>query len=124
MPIHWLQTKDRVGQASLTSKYITLNSVASLPFRSAYKVQVGVDDGGNIVIAALSKERALRGDLDEGALLNILYRKSYSRICSTELMRAIAAATGLVLTQAAQAYETSWDEKEGNLTIMVRKGGR
>lgn len=121
MGIHWFEAKERVGQASLTCNYITLNSVASLPFQYAYKVQVGVDEEGNIAISSLSKERVLRGDLDEYALQNISYKKSYSRICSTELMRQVADETGLVLTETAQSFETVWDDKENIMTVRIKK---
>jgi len=121
MGIHWFAAKERVGQASLTCNYITLNSVASLPFQYAYKVQVGVDEEGNIAVASLSKERVLRGDLDEYALQNISYRKSYSRICSTELMRQIAEETGLVLTETAQSFETSWNDRDNIMIIRLKK---
>lgn len=121
MGIRWFAAKERVGQASLTSNYITLNSVASLPFQYAYKVQVGVDEEGNIAVSSLSKERVLRGDLDEYALQNISYKKSYSRICSTELMRQIAEETGLVLTETAQSFETAWNDRDNIMIIRLKK---
>ena len=52
MSITWFDTKERKGQASLTVSYITLNAQARVPFDYAYKVQVGVDEKGNIVVAA------------------------------------------------------------------------
>ena len=63
MAITWFDAKERSGQASLTASYITLNAQARVPFDYAYKVQVGVDETGNVVIAPLSKETVLRGDL-------------------------------------------------------------
>lgn len=122
MGIHWFEARERVGQASLTESYITLNSVAALPFRYAYKVQVGVDEKKNVMVAFLSKERVLRGDLDEYALENISVKKSYARVCSRELMKEIARETGLSLDATAISFETSWDDVKNILTIKTGKG--
>src|SRR5574344_1098765 len=119
MGIHWFDARERQGQASLTESYITLNSIAAVPFEYAYKVQVGVSEEGNVVISPLSKERVMRGDLDEYTLQNISLKQSYSRICSRELMRQIEGETGLKLGKSAQSFETSWDEGKNLLTIKV-----
>jgi hypothetical protein len=123
MAIHWFDRKERLGQAALTENYITLNAQASVPFEFAYKVQVGVSDDKDVVIAPLAKERVLRGDLDEYTLQDITLKKSYARICSRELMRSISKETGLSLTSTAQNYETSWSEADNLLTVHVKKGG-
>jgi len=122
MKITWFDAKERTGQASLTANYITLNALASVPFAYAYKTQVGVDEKGNIVIQPFSKERVLRGDLDESRLQDIALKKSYSRICGRELMRSIAKAAHLTLKVQAQAYETEWKEEENLLLIKTGKG--
>jgi hypothetical protein len=122
MKITWFDAKERTGQASLTANYITLNALASVPFAYAYKVQVGVDEKGNIAVQPLSKERVLRGDLDEYQLQDIALKKSYSRICGRELMRSIAKAAHLTLDSQAKAYETEWKEEENLLLIKTGKG--
>jgi hypothetical protein len=122
MKITWFDAKERAGQASLTASYITLNAQASVPFAYAYKVQVGVDEKGNIVVQPLSKERVLRGDLDEYQLQDIALKKSYARICGRELMRSIAKAASLSLDNQAKAYETEWKEAENLLLIKTGKG--
>jgi len=124
MPIQWFEAKEREGQASLTSHYITLNTVASVPFQLAYKVQVGLDEKGNIVIEPLSKERVDRGDLDEYALQDISLKKSYSRISSVSLLRHIAETTGLTLNETVHSYKTWWNERENMLIIMIKEGGK
>jgi hypothetical protein len=121
MGITWFDSKEREGVASLYDNNITLNVEASVPFEYAYRVKVGVDEKKNIVIAPLSKERVLRGDLDEYSLLEIAYKKSYSRICSTSLMKRIAEESGLSLSKEAQRFPTSWDEEANLLTIHVAK---
>jgi hypothetical protein len=123
MGITWFDSKEREGVASLYDNNITLNVEASVPFEYAYRVKVGVDEKKNIVIAPLSKERVLRGDLDEYSLLEIAYKRSYSRICSTSLMKRIAAETGLTLSKEAKRFATSWDEDDNLLTIHLDKEG-
>jgi hypothetical protein len=122
MKITWFDAKEREGQASLTLSYITLNALASVPFHYAYKVQVGVDEKGNVVVQPLSKERVLRGDLDEYQLQDIALKKSYARICGRELMRSIAKAAQLELNEQAQSYPTEWNENENLLLIKTGKG--
>lgn len=122
MKITWFDAKEREGQASLTLSYITLNALASVPFQFAYKVQVGVDEVGNVVVQPLSKERVLRGDLDEYQLQDIALKKSYSRICGRELMRSIAKAAHLELNEQAKSYPTEWNETENLLLIKTGKG--
>jgi hypothetical protein len=124
MEIHWFDSKERSGQASFTQNYITLNSVASIPFEYAYRVKVGVDAEKNVVIEPLSKERVLRGDLDEYQLQSLSFKKSYTRIASTALMRAIAEETGLSFDRNTLSFPTSWDEKENLLTVKLTKGGK
>jgi len=122
MKITWFDAKEREGQASLTLSYITLNALASVPFQFANKVQVGVDEAGNVVVRPLSKERALRGDLDEHQIQDIALKKSYSRICGRELMRSIAKAAQLELNEQAKSYPTEWNENENLLLIKTGKG--
>jgi hypothetical protein len=121
MGILWFDSKEREGVASLYDNNITLNVEASVPFEYAYRVKVGVDEKKNIVISPLSKERVLRGDLDEYSLLEIAYKKSYSRICSTSLMKRIAEKTGLPLSKEALRFATSWDEEANLLTIHLER---
>ena len=50
MEVKWFNAKDKEGVASFYLTNIDLNIVASVPFQYAYRVQVGVDDKGNIII--------------------------------------------------------------------------
>lgn len=119
MKITWLNAKEREGLASLYNTNITLNTVASIPFEYAYRVQVGIDEQGNVVIQPLSKERVTRGDLDEYAIQKIALKKSYARISSTDIMKKIDNALQLHLSESPQKYQTEWDEKENILTILT-----
>jgi hypothetical protein len=121
MPITWFSLKDKTGTASFYATNITLNTTASVPFEYAYRVQVGMDEKGNIVIEPLSKERVIRADLDDYAIQIIAIKKTYSRISSTPLMKRISEALGIELNDSAQKFETTWDEKENILTIHTGK---
>ena len=123
MAIKWFSAKEKVGTASFYTTNITLNTIASVPFQYAYRVQVGIDDDNNIVIEPLSKERVIRGDLDEYAIQKISIRNTYSRISSTSLMSRISEAIGVEFSDSPIKYETKWDEKENILTILINKGG-
>ncbi|MCQ2797680.1 MAG: hypothetical protein MJ241_04380 [Bacilli bacterium] len=123
MGITWFSAKEKLGQASLYDSNITLNMVASVPFDVAYKVQVGVDDDKNLIIEPISKERVVRGDLDEYSLLPIQLKKSYSRINSTSLMKKISAALGIELSKTPVKFDTKWDDESNMLIIMTGKAG-
>ena len=122
MGITWFTTKEKTGTASFYKTNITLNTVASVPFEYAYRVQVGLNEDGNIVIQPLSKERVIRGDLDEYAIQSIAIKKTYSRISSTSLMKSIGETLNVELSDNPIKFETSWDDKENILTILVKKG--
>jgi len=121
MAIKWLTTKEKNGVASLYNTNITLNTVASVPFEFAYRCQVCITEEGNLVIEPLSKERVLRGDLDEYAVLKISVKPTYSRISSTSLMNKISEYISRELTDKPLKFETVWDEKENILTILINK---
>ena len=122
MPIQWFSTKEKTGTASFYSTNITLNTIATVPFEYAYRVQVGVDEKGNIVIQPLSKERVLRGDLDEYAIQQIAIKKTYSRISSTTLMKRVSEALNIELSDKPMKFETTWNEVDNILTIHT--GGK
>lgn len=121
MGITWLNAKEREGVASLYSTNITLNTVASVPFEYAYRVQVGIDDEDNVVIQPLSKDRVERGDLDEYAIQKIAIKKSYSRISSTDIMKRIAQTLKITLDETPRRFKTKWDDKENILHIYTGK---
>jgi hypothetical protein len=121
MGITWLNAKEREGVASFYSTNITLNTVASVPFEYAYRVQVGIDDQDNVVIQPLSKDRVERGDLDEYAIQKIAIKKSYSRISSTDIMKRIAQTLNITLDETPRRFKTKWDDKENILHIYTGK---
>lgn len=120
MMIKWFNVKAKNGVATLYSNNITLNTTAMYPFEDAHKVQVGLNDDGNIVIQPLSKVVVESGDLDESCLLKLERHKSFARISSTSLMKQIKEATGIELSKNAMQFDTSWDPKENVLTILIK----
>ena len=120
--IKWFNVKAKNGVASLYSNNITLNTTAMYPFENAYKVQVGLDDNGNIVIQPLTKAVVESGDLDESCLLKIERHKSFARISSTTLMKQIGEILNITLSKVPTQFETSWDPEENVLTILVKEG--
>ena len=121
MPIKWLNVASKEGTASLYATNITLNTVASVPLEYAYRVQIGFDDNDNVVIQPLTKEKVIRGDLDEYSLLKISQKKTYSRISSTRIMEQIAEHLGIVLDNEPKKYTTIWDDNENVLVIQTGK---
>ncbi|MCQ2773099.1 MAG: hypothetical protein MJ238_07520 [Bacilli bacterium] len=121
MVVTWFSSKEKVGQVSLYDSNITLNMIASVPFEAAYRVQVGVNEFGQLVIEPVSKDRFMRGDMDEYQLLPIQLKKSYSRINSTLLMKKIAVALGVELSKNPLKFDTRWDEEHNVLVIMSGK---
>ena len=120
--IKWFNVKAKNGVATLYSNNITLNTTAMYPFEDAHKVQVGMDDNGNIVIQPLSKAVVESGDLDESCLLKLERHKSFARISSTSLMKQIGEAIGVSLSKVPVQYETSWDPEGNVLTILIKEG--
>jgi len=70
MGITWLNAKEREGVASFYSTNITLNTVASVPFEYAYRVQVGIDDQIMLLFSHLAKIES-RGETS----MNMRFRK-------------------------------------------------
>ena len=68
MAIEWFSSDAKNGAASFYSTNITLNTIASVPLESAYRIQVGLDENRNVVIQPLSKEQMRDGDLNGYAI--------------------------------------------------------
>lgn len=117
MAIEWFSSDAKNGAASFYSTNITLNTIASVPLESAYRIQVGLDENKNVVIQPVSKERMRDGDINGYAIYQISIKKTYARISSVDLMRKVAKALGIVLDEKPIKYGTTWDVKENILTI-------
>ena len=120
--IKWFNVKAKNGVATLYSNNITLNTTAMYPFEDAHRVQVGLDDNGNIVIQPLSKAVVESGDLDESCLLKMERHKSFARISSTSLMKQIGEVIGITFSKSPIQFETSWDPEGNVLTILISGG--
>ena len=122
--IKWFNVKDRTGVASLYTNNITLNTAAMSPLDFAYRVQVGLDDNGNIIIKPLSREVVESGVLDECCLLKLEIHKSFARISSALLLKQISEALGLTLTKSPIQFPTNWDSVENILIVNVKGGAK
>ena len=120
--IKWFNVKAKNGVATLYSNNITLNTTAMYPFEDSHRVQVGLDDNGNIVIQPLTKAVVESGDLDESCLLKLERHKSFARISSTSLMKQIGEVLNISLSKSPVQYETSWAPEANVLTILVKEG--
>ncbi len=120
--IKWFNVKDRNGVASLYANNITLNTTAMYPMEAAYRVQVGLDEEGNIIVKPLTKNVVETGVLDECCLLKIEFHKSFARISSASLLRQIGEELHLTLSKTPIQFETKWDSVE-NILIIQTKGG-
>ena len=120
--IKWFNVKDRTGVASLYPNNITLNTAAMSPLDFAYRVQVGLEDNGNIIIKPLTREVVESGVLDECCLLKLEIHKSFARISSALLLKQISEALCLTLTKTPTQFPTTWDSVE-NILIVNTKGG-
>lgn len=122
MVITWFGAEERVGTASFYPNNITLNTVASFPLGEAYRVQVGMDEEGRLLIVPINKEKAESGVYDEYALLPFEVRKSFSRINNASLMRQIATAFNLKLdAKNPIKRKTSWDPKANILYVNMKE---
>lgn len=121
MAITWFGIKEREGIASFYANNITLNTVASYPLLEAYRVQVGKDEEGRLLIVPVSKEKAESGVYDEYALLPYEVRRSFSRINSASLMRQVEKSFGLDLGKAPKKFKTTWDEKQNILYVDMKE---
>ena len=122
--IKWFNVKDRVGVATFYPNNITLNTAAMSPLDFAYKVQVGIDDNGNVIIKPLSRDVVESGALDECCLLKIEFHKSFARISSALLLKQISEALGLTLNKTPIRFETTCDSVENILIVNVKGGAK
>ena len=122
MDVTWFGEEDKTGQASFYKTNLTLNCVATDPFRNAYRVRVGGDKNGNIVIMPLDKDQVERDYTGGKGIYVLAVKKSYSRISSTMLMSQIASALRVEsFGEKPLQYRTHFDKREGILVIETGK---
>ena len=99
--VTWFNVKEKKGVATLYSNNITLNVAAMYPFEEAYRVQVGQDDEGRIIIKPLIKSVVESGDLDESCLLKI---EADRRSAGTHLVQRSGAVRDLLGQQRKRPH--------------------
>lgn len=116
MTIKWLSNKKARGSVSIYHSNLTFNTVASLHLTQAYRIRVGLD-GDDVLFEPLSKERVLRGDLDEETLFEVKRKPSYSRISNTNLSSSLSEILCLDLSKEPVKKNVYWDEGRKCLII-------
>ena len=119
MAIEWIMSKDTLGTVTFYDSNITLNKVAASYFVDAYKVIVGIDrEKHRVVIKNLSKEEAMRGDVNKNHLLDVAIKKSYGRISSKKVVSDISTVTHFTFTKDTNyKYRAKWNSTEKLLVI-------
>ena len=115
MAIEWFSSETKNGAASFYSSNITLNTIASVPFEKANRIQVGLDDKNNVVIKPVSEE------INENAIYQISIKKTYARISSVSLMKKISKELNIVLDDKPVKYDATWDVTKSILVIHTGK---
>ncbi len=124
MDIKWFDVKCNEGQASINENSITLNTDAKKSFEDAYRVKVGVDEKGNLILQPLTKDYIVRMNLNEKDYLKVQFSKTYARINSKELLSSISKALNLPLSKDSLRFGTEYKEEEGYLIIHTGKGDK
>lgn len=121
--IEWIDNHNGLegGYATLYQSNITFSAPCLKALGMAYRVRVGIDELGQIVIAPKSKEEADLGDLDGALLYPVSLRKSYARLCSTSLLKTLRQRLSIEGKQARR-YPVDVDGKTGYLIIKTGKG--
>ncbi len=118
--IRWLNEKEKESTIVLYPTNLTLNSRAAIPFETAYRVMIGVDEEGNLILCPLGKDVVDRGVYDASSIYPIASHKSYARISNTSLMSIIAEELGLDLSAGPVKMKAKWDGEKHYL-IASRK---
>lgn len=121
MAIEWIMPKDTLGTVTFYDSNITLNKVAASYFVDAYKVIVGIDrEKRRVVIKNLSKEEAIRGDINKNHLLDVAIKKSYGRISSKKVVNDISSVTNFsFMKDTNYKYRAKWNANEKLLVIEL-----
>lgn len=121
MAIEWIMPKDTLGTVTFYDSNITLNKVAASYFVDAYKVIVGIDrEKRRVVIKNLSKEEAIRGDVNKNHLLDVAIKKSYGRISSKKVVNDISSVTNFsFMKDSNYKYRAKWNANEKLLVIEL-----
>lgn len=123
--IEWIDNPSGLegGYATLYQSNITFSAPCLKALGMAYRVRVGIDELGQIIIAPKSKEEADLGDLDGALLYPVSLKKSYARLCSTSLLKALRQRLSIEGKQAVR-YKVEFEAKTGFLVIKSGKGER
>ena len=119
--IRWINEKEKEGSASFYETNLTLNSVAAAPFETVEYVRFGIDEAGNVVVAAVPFEDIERELVDVKSCYKMVSHKGYARVSSTALLRSIASEINMKFGDKPLQFPTIWNEKDNHL--IIRTGG-
>ena len=123
MNISWIKKDEDNLFATLYPNYILFNKSAASLLKSAYRVRFGFNEENDLVMQLLTKEEAVRGDIDESTLFNVDEKLSYSRVSCASLLRTIASKEGLTLSKDSPLrYRCVFVEEEHLLLIKIKEG--
>lgn len=122
MNIQWF-SKDLSGFVTIYETNITLNTVASEFFSTAYKTIIGYDiDNSLLFIKPISKEDTLLGIYKENDLYNISIKPSYGRISGKKIVNKITKIFPLNFSKKKYyKFLCEWDNSKKYLKIYLNE---
>ena len=122
MDIMWF-SKDLQGIVSIYETNITLNTVASSYFKTAFTTLIGYDKSKNILlIKALNKEDATLGKYTENDLHAVSLKPSYGRINGKRLVSNIMKFYPLDFAKKnLYKFPCDWDASQKFLKVYLDK---
>jgi hypothetical protein len=122
MDIQWF-SKNLQGFVSIYETNITLNTVASSNFKTAFTTLIGYDKSKNILlIKALNKEEATMGKYTLNDLHNISIKPTYGRINGKAIVNNIKKFFPMDFTQKnLYKFPCDWDNSQKFLRVYLDK---
>jgi hypothetical protein len=126
MKIDWIYKKEQDASATIYDNNITLSKAASNYFNDAYAVLIGIDrETRKIVIKNISKEEAMRGDINKINLHEISLKASYGRITGKRLINEICETIPLDFkANKSYKFNAKWNTAEKMLVIETGEEGK
>ncbi|MGD9605151.1 MAG: hypothetical protein AB7V00_03210 [Bacilli bacterium] len=122
MDIQWF-SKNLQGYVSIYETNITLNTVASSYFKTAFTTLIGYDKIKNVLlIKALNKEEATMGKYTDNDLHAISIKQTYGRINGKSIISNIQKFFPLDFTKKnLYKFPCDWDNSQKFLRVYFDK---
>lgn len=122
MGVIWLKKFEESGKATLGSNYMVINKLFSDKFKTSYKAVIGVDENNDLIVKPLSLDECESPMYKDALLVKISTFDTYVRLGNVSSMKYIAQALNISLSKEGIKCDTSWNEEENALKIIV--GGK